>query len=33
VLEERFEVEVKKNKKALMASEKVKRERWEKEKM
>jgi hypothetical protein len=33
VLEERFEVEVKKNKQALMASEKVKRERWEKEKM
>jgi hypothetical protein len=33
VLEERFEVEVKKNKQALMASEKLKRERWEKEKM
>jgi len=33
VIEEKFNVEMKKNKEAWMASEKVRREKWEKEKI
>jgi 5-azacytidine-induced protein 1 len=33
VIEDKFNVEMKKNKEAWMASEKVRREKWEKEKI
>jgi hypothetical protein len=33
VIEDRFSVDLKKNKEAWMAAEKVRRERWEKEKI